>query len=171
MRAIFARKSRVLFLCICTHKDLAAPRVVLSRSRSVLCRRCLCMVYGRSGGPYRVKLMEQENPRQSFTGDRGQRVLLMDHTNIISYFELCKSREPPGLLTNVRNMVRHGRILSGHLMHFVTPSSSAPTGGAGRAAYRRQRQTNRTIFARFQPFCLSIYQTNRTIAHRKAGRH
>lgn len=72
MRAIFVRKSRVLivflheiacfphvsgvlFLRICTHKDLAAPRVVLSRSRSVFCRRCLCMVYGRCGGLYRVQ--------------------------------------------------------------------------------------------------------------------
>ena len=61
MRAIFVRKSRVLivflheiacfphvpgvlFLHICTHKDLAAPRVGLSWSRSVFRRHCLCMV-------------------------------------------------------------------------------------------------------------------------------
>lgn len=72
MRAIFARKSRVfdrflheiacfshvfgvLFLHICTHKDLAAPRVVLSRSWRVFCRRSLCMVYGRCGGLCRVQ--------------------------------------------------------------------------------------------------------------------
>lgn len=72
MRAIFVRKSRVLivflheiacfphvpgvlFLHICTHKDLAAPRVGLSWSRSVFRRHCLCMVYGRCGGLYRVQ--------------------------------------------------------------------------------------------------------------------
>ena len=53
--ACFPHVPGVLFLHICTHKDLAAPRVGLSWSRSVFRRHCLCMVYGRCGGLYRVQ--------------------------------------------------------------------------------------------------------------------